>query len=95
MFLILNIWEKRKTKKRNIIPALFFSTMFTFNIMDVKPEKGMYKLQISASLKSPDPRVISNIGATMAVKVMCTAAIDFIDIGTADADQTTLPKMER
>ncbi|KAK6618090.1 hypothetical protein RUM44_002532 [Polyplax serrata] len=71
------------------------NTMFTFNIMDVKPEKGMYKLQISASLKSPDPRVISNIGATMAVKVMCTAAIDFIDIGTADADQTTLPKMER
>lgn len=63
--------------------------------MDSKPDKGMYKLAISASLKTPDTRIVQNIGSTIMLKVMCTGGIDFADIGTTDADQTTLPKLER
>ena len=63
--------------------------------MDVKPERGMYKLSVSATMKSPDSKTIENISANIPVKVLCAAEIEFLDVGTADSDQTTMPKLER
>lgn len=63
--------------------------------MEAKPEKGIYKVTISATLDKPDSRIVGNIASTVNIKVMCAAGIDFVDVGTADADQTTQPKLER
>lgn len=73
----------------------FSSTIYSFSLKEAKPEKGNYKITVSAKLDKPDPRVVPYIASTVNIKVMCMAGIDYIDIGTADADQTTQPKLER
>lgn len=71
------------------------NSVYTFNLMESKPEKGTYKVTISATLDKPDSRVGGSIGSIVNIKVMCTPGIDHVDVGTADADQTTQPKLER
>ncbi|XP_043477355.1 dolichyl-diphosphooligosaccharide--protein glycosyltransferase subunit 2 [Leptopilina heterotoma] len=60
-------------------------TLFTTNLMDAKPERGFYKVAISAG----------SISNTVTVKVLSEAVVDYLEIGTADADQTMQPKLVR
>lgn len=53
--------------------------------MDAKPERGFYKVSISAG----------SISNTVTVKVLSEAVVDYLEIGTADADQTMQPKLVR
>lgn len=62
-----------------------FRTLFTMNIMDTKPERGFYKISVAAG----------TVMSTIVVKVLCDVSIDHMEIGTADADQTTQPKLTR
>ncbi|XP_046989739.1 dolichyl-diphosphooligosaccharide--protein glycosyltransferase subunit 2 [Schistocerca americana] len=70
-------------------------TMYSLNLMEVKPERGLYKLTVSAALAKPDPRLVGNVGASLTIKVMCAVAVENVEIGTADADQTTQPKLTK
>ncbi|XP_063978196.1 dolichyl-diphosphooligosaccharide--protein glycosyltransferase subunit 2 [Diachasmimorpha longicaudata] len=58
-------------------------TLFTMNFMDIKPQRGFYKIQVSAG-------AVSN---TVTVKLLSDVKVDYLEIGTGDADQTTQPKL--
>ncbi|EZA55944.1 dolichyl-diphosphooligosaccharide--protein glycosyltransferase subunit 2 [Ooceraea biroi] len=60
-------------------------TLFTMNLMNVKPDRGFYKISITAA-------TVTN---TITVKVLSEATLDYLEIGTGDADQTTQPKLTR
>lgn len=60
-------------------------TLFTMNLMNVKPDRGFYKISITAA-------AVTN---TITVKVLSEALLDYLEIGTGDADQTTQPKLTR
>lgn len=70
-------------------------TVYTVNLMEVKPERGLYKLSVSAALAKPDPRLVGNVGASLTVKVMCSVSVENVEVGTADADQTTQAKLTK
>lgn len=53
--------------------------------METKPERGFYKVSVTAG----------SVTNTVLVKVLCQVAVDYLEIGTGDADQTTQPKLTR
>lgn len=53
--------------------------------MNVKPDRGFYKISITAA----------SVTNTITVKVLSEAVLDYLEIGTGDADQTTQPKLIR
>lgn len=53
------------------------------NFMDIKPQRGFYKIQVSAG----------SVANTVTVKVLSEVKVDYLEIGTGDADQTTQPKL--
>lgn len=55
------------------------------NFMEMKPERGFYKISVTAG----------SVTNTVTVKVLCDVMVDYMEIGTADADQTTQPKLTR
>lgn len=71
------------------------STVFNLNLLESKPDRGQYKLTVSASVDKPDPRIPAAVSSTVTVKVLCEAVVDFLDIGVVDADQTTQGKLTR
>ncbi|XP_011141992.1 dolichyl-diphosphooligosaccharide--protein glycosyltransferase subunit 2 [Harpegnathos saltator] len=60
-------------------------TLFTMNLMSVKPDRGFYKISITAAS-------VTNL---VTVKVLSETILDYLEIGTGDADQTTQPKLTR
>ncbi|XP_003707065.1 oligosaccharide transferase delta subunit isoform X2 [Megachile rotundata] len=69
----------------NFQPSPNDKTLFTINLMKMKPERGFYKVSIAAG----------SVTNTVTVKVLCEVVVDHLEIGTADADQTTQPKLTR
>lgn len=55
------------------------------NFMNVKPDRGFYKILMTAA----------SVTNTITVKVLSEAILDYLEIGTGDADQTTQPKLTR
>lgn len=53
--------------------------------MDIKPQRGFYKITVSAG----------SVSNTVMVKVLSEVKIDYLEIGTGDADQTTQPKLTK
>lgn len=53
------------------------------NFMGIKPERGFYKISVSAG----------SVSNTVTIKVLSEVAVDYLEVGTADADQTTQPKL--
>lgn len=65
------------------------------NLMDSKPEPGLYRLSVSAVPAKPDPRLVGNIGVTLPIKVMAAVTVENFEIGVGDSDQTTQPKFDK
>jgi len=55
------------------------------NFMNMKPDRGFYKISITAA----------SVTNMITVKVLSEATLDYLEIGTGDADQTTQPKLTR
>lgn len=53
------------------------------NFMEIKPHRGFYKVAIQAG----------SVSTTVAVKVLSEVKLDYLEIGTGDADQTTQSKL--
>ncbi|XP_054265944.1 dolichyl-diphosphooligosaccharide--protein glycosyltransferase subunit 2-like [Macrosteles quadrilineatus] len=70
-------------------------TVFSVNLMDSKPEPGLYRLSVSAVPAKSDPRLVGNIGVTLPLKVMATVTVDTFELGVGDSDQTTQPKFDK
>lgn len=73
------------TLQKILTYLLNFRTLFTMNFMEMKPERGFYKISVTAG----------SVTNTVIVKVLCDVIVDYMEIGTADADQTTQPKLTR
>lgn len=69
----------------NLQPSTTDKTLFTVNFMNVKPDRGFYKISITAV----------SVTNTITVKVLSEAILDYLEIGTGDADQTTQPKLTK
>lgn len=74
---------------------MYYRTVFNVNLMDAKPEPGLYKLSVSAMPAKPDPRLVGNVGVVLPLKVMCAVTVESFEIGVGDADQTTQPKFDK
>ncbi|CAD1475018.1 unnamed protein product [Heterotrigona itama] len=72
--------------KQSLQPSPTDKTLFVMNFTEMKPERGFYKISVTAA------GAVTN---TVTVKVLCEVAVDHMEIGTADADQTTQPKLTR
>lgn len=70
---------------RGLKPSPTDKTLFTMNLMEAKPERGFYKISVTAGPVTND----------VTVKVLCEVVVDYLEIGTGDADQTTQPKLTR
>ncbi|CAG2055222.1 unnamed protein product [Timema podura] len=81
--------------KKKFEPVAGDTSLYTVNLMVTKPERGFYKLTVSAAVPKPDPRLVGNIGASLAVKVLSSVAVENVEVGTADADQTTQAKLAK
>ncbi|KDQ71487.1 dolichyl-diphosphooligosaccharide--protein glycosyltransferase subunit 2 [Zootermopsis nevadensis] len=81
--------------KKKFEPTSGDRTVYSVNIMETKPERGLYKLSVSAALAKPDPRLVGNVGASLTVKVMCAIGVENVEVGTVDADQTTQAKLAK
>jgi len=53
--------------------------------MNVKPDRGFYKISVTAA----------SVTNMVTVKVLSETILDYLEIGTGDADQTTQPKLTR
>lgn len=71
------------------------SMVHTINLMEVKPEPGLYKVTVNSVPTKADPRLVGNVGITLPIKVMCSVAVDSFEIGIGDSDQTTQPKFDK
>lgn len=74
---------------------LAIRTVFTLDLTEGRPERGQYKVTVSATLERPQTRIPSAANAVFTVHVLTNAVIDFVDIGSVDADQTTQGKLVR
>uniref|UniRef100_A0A1B6L611 Dolichyl-diphosphooligosaccharide--protein glycosyltransferase subunit 2 n=1 Tax=Graphocephala atropunctata TaxID=36148 RepID=A0A1B6L611_9HEMI len=71
------------------------ATMFTVNLMEAKPEPGLYKLSVSAQPAKAEPRLVGNMGVILPLRVMCAVTVDNFEVGVGDSDQTTQPKFDK
>ncbi|XP_012256271.2 dolichyl-diphosphooligosaccharide--protein glycosyltransferase subunit 2 [Athalia rosae] len=71
--------------KKAFQPSAGDGTLYTMNLMEIKPDRGVYKISVSAG----------SVSNTVTVKVLTEVVVDYLEIGTADADQTTQPKLSR
>lgn len=63
--------------------------------MSSNPGKGVYRVALSATTASDESRLVGNVGAVVEVKVLTRIAIEDVEVGVADSDQSTAPKMKK
>lgn len=64
---------------------MFCRSIFTLNFLAANPDPGFYKIAVSAG----------SVQNTVTVKVLTEIVIDSLEIGAADADQITQPKLTK
>ncbi|KAF7996632.1 hypothetical protein HCN44_002278 [Aphidius gifuensis] len=69
--------------KQNFKPSTTDKTLFMLNFNDIKPQRDFYKVDVAAGAASN----------AVEVKVITDVKVDYLEIGTGDADQTTQPKL--
>lgn len=54
---------------------------------------GTYKIAVSAVPKKPDPRFVGNVGSPIPVSFLVDAQLHDVEVGTAEIDQSSSPKL--
>lgn len=68
-------------------------TFYEIDLMAVKPGKGFYELTLTSTPSKANAKLTGNEGALLLVKVLGTVSLENVEIGVADTDQSTGPKM--
>ena len=63
--------------------------------MSTNPGKGVYRVALSATASSANPRLVGNVGSMIEIKVLTRVDIDETEVGLADSDQSTAAKMKK
>ncbi len=66
---------------------------YEVDMMAAKPGKGFYELTVTAEPAKADAKLVGNVGAVLLVKALGSVVVTGAEIGVADADQTTPPKL--
>jgi oligosaccharyltransferase complex subunit delta (ribophorin II) len=74
---------------------LFSSTLYTLDMSGAKQKRGFYNLVLSIKPTKRDDKLVGLTGAKIQVKILGEVSVDVAELGTADADQTTAPKMNK
>ena len=61
--------------------------------MSRKPDRGFYQLVVSAG--ASDSRLVGHAAAQLTFKVLTAIDIEHVEFGTADADQSTAPTLQK
>lgn len=69
--------------------------LFEVDMMSAKPGKGFYELSLTATPSKADNRLVGNAGALLLVKALSSVAVEGVEIGVGDADQSTAPRLNR
>jgi len=69
------------------------ASLYEIDLMAVKPGKGFYELTLTAQPSKANDRLAGNEAAMLLVKVLGSIDVGKVDIGVADADQSTAPKL--
>jgi len=67
--------------------------LFSLDVMALKPKRGFHEVTVSA--KGGDPRLVGHTGQALRFKVLSSVAVEDVTLGTADADQTAAPVMQK
>lgn len=73
--------------------TLFSYSAFELDLMSSNPGKGVYKVALSVS--SDDSRLTGNTNSVVEVKVLTKITVEDVEVGVADADQSTAPKLKK
>ena len=69
------------------------STFYEVDLMAVKPGKGFYEITLTGTPSKTNSKLAGNEGAVLLVKVLGTVSVENVEIGIADADQSTAAKL--
>ena len=61
--------------------------------MSRDPARGFYSLVVSAT--GGDSRLVGHTAATLTFKVLTAVALEDVEFGTADSDQSTAPNLNK
>lgn len=87
--------KNEKFKEQFYKTKLYFSTLYTLDLSGAKQKHGFYNLVLSVKPNKPDDKLVGLTGAKIQVKILGEVSVDIAELGTADADQTTAPKMNK
>jgi oligosaccharyltransferase complex subunit delta (ribophorin II) len=71
------------------------SALYELDFLEAKPACGFYAITVSVSPQTKDSRLIGTSGAEVRVKVTTKVSIENVELGVADKDQSTAPRMTR
>jgi len=63
-------------------------SLYELDLMKVKPARGFYTISISITPQKADKRLLGTTGAEVEVKVTTQVAVENVEIGVADKDQS-------
>jgi oligosaccharyltransferase complex subunit delta (ribophorin II) len=66
--------------------------MYEMDFMSVKPARGFYRIMLSLVPQKPDARLIGTSGAEVEIKVTTQVAVENVEIGVADKEQSSAPR---
>ncbi|KAB7503151.1 Dolichyl-diphosphooligosaccharide--protein glycosyltransferase subunit 2 [Armadillidium nasatum] len=69
-------------------------SLYELDVMSAKPTRGFYTLILNAEGGSGG-RLVGNTGASLTFKVLSAVALQDVEIGTADSDQSTSPSLNK
>ena len=78
---------------KNHVFILYYSSVYELDVMSRDPSRGFYKVTVSAT--GGDSRLVGHTDATLIFKVLTAVALEDVEFGTADSDQSTAPSLNK
>lgn len=70
-------------------------THYEVDMMSAKPGRGFYELTLTATPSKANAKLAGNEAAVLLVKALGAVSLDDVEVGVADADQSTAAKMTK
>lgn len=69
-------------------------SLFELDFTNVKAPFGFYRIMLTATPAKPNTKLVGMKGS-VELKVITSVKLDSVEVGVADADQSTAPKTSR
>ncbi|KAF2356958.1 Dolichyl-diphosphooligosaccharide--protein glycosyltransferase subunit Swp1 [Trinorchestia longiramus] len=75
-----------------LTPIKDSKTLYELDAMNLKPRRGFHQLTVTAT--ASDKRLVGNTKAALKFKVLTSITVERVEVGTADADQSSAPALK-